>query len=46
MSTRRLIIAALVCGMLILIAGAVQLIQVAQERSGGSHTPSVTTLVR
>jgi hypothetical protein len=45
-STRKLIIAALVCGMAILIAGAVQLLQAAQERHASSQLPPVTTLVR
>jgi hypothetical protein len=31
-STRKLIIAALVCGIVILVAGAVQFIQIAQSR--------------
>ncbi len=46
-STRKLIIAALVCGMVILLAGALQFLQIArdQHRGGGSGgaRPAVTT---
>ena len=41
MSTRKLIITALVVGMVILIAGAVQFIQIANTRD--ASTSSVTT---
>ncbi|MFI5041142.1 MAG: hypothetical protein ACHQNA_04730 [Acidimicrobiales bacterium] len=45
MSTRRLILAALLCGMAILLAGAVFFVQVARERSSTSpgSTPAVST---
>ena len=36
MSTRKLIIAALVCGMAILIAGALQLVQIAADHQQSS----------
>jgi hypothetical protein len=45
-STRKLIIAALVCGLAILLAGAVQFVQIASDRhNSGSQpsTPAVTT---
>ena len=46
MSTRKLIIAALVCGLAILIAGAVQLLQIAGDRhQGGGPPSSVATTV-
>jgi hypothetical protein len=46
-STRKLIIAALVCGMVILLAGAVQFIQIANTRnSGGGPSTSVAPAPR
>jgi len=39
-STRKLIIAALVCGMVILLAGALQFVLIARGRNAGS--PPVT----
>ncbi|GAC1306300.1 MAG: hypothetical protein NVSMB16_02170 [Acidimicrobiales bacterium] len=48
MSTRKLIIAAFVVGMLILLAGALQFLQIArdQRRSGpGGPVPTVSTRV-
>jgi hypothetical protein len=46
-STRKLIIAALVCGVAILLAGAIQFVQIAhdQHRSTGGATPVVTPLM-
>ena len=47
MSTRKLIIAALLCGMAILIAGAFQFIQIANDQhrgSSGNPVPTVTTV--
>lgn len=47
MSTRKLIIAALLCGMAILIAGAFQFIQIANDQHRGSSdnpVPTVTTV--
>ena len=47
MSTRKLIIAALVTGMAILLAGAFQFLQIARDRSHSSPAPPppvVTTL--
>ncbi|GAC1321364.1 MAG: hypothetical protein NVSMB12_21500 [Acidimicrobiales bacterium] len=46
-STRKLIIAAFVCGMVILLAGALQFLQIAHEQhaGGGSNTPAVQTTV-
>jgi hypothetical protein len=47
-STRKLIIAALLCGMAILIAGAFQFIQIANDRhrgTAGNPVPTVTTVV-
>ena len=47
MSTRKLIIAALLCGMAILIAGAFQFIQIANDQHRGSSNnpvPTVTTV--
>jgi len=46
MSTRKLIIAALLCGMAILIAGAFQFIQIARDQhsgTSGNPVPTVTT---
>jgi hypothetical protein len=43
MSTRKLIIAALVCGMVILLAGAIQFIQIARTHNNNQVPPSVTT---
>ena len=45
MSTRKLIIAALVCGMVILIAGALQFVQIAKDRHSSSQVPAVTSTV-
>jgi hypothetical protein len=47
-STRKLIIAALVCGMVILLAGAIQFIQIARTHGNGSQSPPAvsTTLTR
>lgn len=43
-STRKLIIAAFICGMVILAAGAYQLTQIASSRSNGtSNLPVATT---
>jgi uncharacterized membrane protein HdeD (DUF308 family) len=39
-STRKLIIAALVCGMVILIAGALQFVQIANDRHSNSQVPA------
>lgn len=46
MSTRKLIIAALVCGMVILVAGAVQFLQIARDQRPGSSGdgPAVTSV--
>jgi hypothetical protein len=44
MSTRKLIVAALVCGMAILVAGAIQFLQIAGEQHhAGSPVPAVST---
>jgi hypothetical protein len=46
-STRKLIIAALLCGMAILIAGAFQFIQIANDQhsgTSGNPAPVVTTV--
>jgi hypothetical protein len=46
-STRKLIIAALLCGMAILIAGAFQFIQIANDQHSGppgNQSPTVTTV--
>jgi hypothetical protein len=40
MSTRKLIIAALVTGMAILLAGALQLLQIAHDRQHSSPPPT------
>jgi uncharacterized membrane protein HdeD (DUF308 family) len=42
-STRKLIIAALVCGVVILVAGAFQLVQIAHNHSSPAPPPVVTT---
>jgi hypothetical protein len=39
-STRKLIIAALLCGLLILVAGAFQLVQIANSRNHSSVSSS------
>lgn len=44
MSTRRLIVAALVCGIAILVAGALQFVQIAHERHTHSTPTTITTL--
>lgn len=48
MSTRKLIIAALLCGMAILVAGALQFLQIAHDRSSGPgpSPPSTSTTLR
>lgn len=49
MSTRKLIIAAFVVGMLILMAGALQFVQIANDQRGSSGRPapsSSTTTAR
>ena len=47
MSTRKLIVAALVCGMAILVAGAIQFLQIAhaQHSSSGVPPPVVAPLM-
>ena len=47
MSTRKLIIAAFVCGMVILVAGALQFLQIAHEQHSGGVpiAPAVQTTV-
>jgi hypothetical protein len=44
MATRKLIIAALVTGMVILLAGAFQFLQIAHDRQHSSPPPVVTTV--
>jgi hypothetical protein len=46
-STRKLIIAALVCGLAILVAGAIQFLQIAHDQHGssGAPTPVVSPLI-
>ncbi len=48
MSTRKLIIAALVCGMAILLAGALQFLQIANDQhqgsSSGGSAPAASTV--
>jgi hypothetical protein len=48
-STRKLIVAALVCGMAILLAGALQFVQIANQHHDGTGpsgpSPAVTTTV-
>jgi hypothetical protein len=39
-STRKLIIAALICGIAILVAGAVQFLQIANDRHSSSGVPA------
>ncbi|HEY2429785.1 MAG TPA: hypothetical protein VGI06_12695 [Acidimicrobiales bacterium] len=41
MSTRKLIIAALICGMAILLAGALQFVQIANDQHKSSSIPTV-----
>jgi hypothetical protein len=43
MSTRRLIIAALVTGIVILVAGAFQFLQIANDQHSSPPPPAVTT---
>lgn len=40
MSTRKLIIAAFVCGMVILLAGALQFLQIARDQHSGGPPPA------
>ena len=40
MSTRKLIIAAFVCGMVILLAGALQFLQIARDQHAGGPPPA------
>jgi hypothetical protein len=44
-STRKLIIAALICGLAILVAGAFQFVQIANQHSNGSQAPTASTTV-
>ncbi len=46
MSTRKLIIVALVTGLVILLAGAVQFIQIANDRGHSGSGVSITTTTR
>ena len=46
MSTRKLIIAALVCGIAILVAGAVQFLQIASSSKSSQPPPPVVATTR
>lgn len=45
MSTRKLIVAALVCGLAILLAGAIQFVQIAHDRHSSGPAPVTTPTV-